>query len=120
VPKRARARRRQLDDLLAPVGTGCSRLVHLDHTCGCDSTTTVNLPLGVFEPPAPTIAQLGRLVERVDVTHPHWPAAREAVTAALEGDALADDAVRRDLAARLRALPTTPLPADTYSGLDDE
>ena len=55
MPKRAHARRRRLDDLLAPVGAGCSRLVHLDHTCGCDPATTVNVPVTVAppEPKAP-------------------------------------------------------------------
>ena len=68
------------------------------------------------EPPAPSVEVLAQLVARADVRARNWPSVRDALHAALAADPeLADPAVRRDLAARLRALPAALI--DTYPDL---
>ena len=126
MPRRARTRRRTLDDLVTPP------------SIPADECTSVPIPLGTGvamrcqgdcprcaayekeyadaaperERPAASTEALAGLVSRVNVKAPAWPAVRADLNTALADGRIADPDVRRDLAQRLRALPAAPI--DTY------
>jgi hypothetical protein len=99
VPCREHSGRAAMVLMRCPTQSGCER-------CAAPLCTEPHTPVA----PVPTLEQLAAQVEAADITHPSWPETRDALATAIETGAVDDPDTRRDLAARLRALPA----ADHY------
>ena len=131
MPRRARTRRRTLDDLVAPpsvpddecvsvpVGTGVAMRCQGDcpRCAGFEKEYADAAPERRQAAPAASTEALAGLVSRVDVKAPAWPAVRADLETALTSGDIDQADVRRDLAARLRALPVT---TDRYLDLEED